>query len=137
MNREIAVGLINTPEGLLTLYRNDQGHFELPGGKIRDNERPEDTVVRELKEELGVVVTTLGRVAMPLGITKRNGDRATVHLVPARIEQGIPHSREALHGEVRRMGPFGLRYHRDDMSPALSQVAKLIIDGDLQLEEAS
>ena len=48
--------------GDLWLRRNEFGKWELPGGRPEDEEQPEETVVREINEELGLEVTVDGLV---------------------------------------------------------------------------
>ncbi len=43
--------LAQRPEG-----KQMAGLWEFPGGKVEAGERPEDTVIREMKEELGVTI---------------------------------------------------------------------------------
>ncbi len=55
-----ACALIDTDGRVLLAERpagkSMAGLWEFPGGKIEAGERPEETLIRELKEELGIVV---------------------------------------------------------------------------------
>jgi 8-oxo-dGTP diphosphatase len=56
-----AVALVDSDGRVLVQRRPDQkswaGWWEFPGGKVHDGETPETTIVRELKEELGLDIT--------------------------------------------------------------------------------
>ena len=56
----VACALIDTDGRVLLAERpagkSMAGLWEFPGGKIEAGERPEETLIRELKEELGIVV---------------------------------------------------------------------------------
>ncbi len=56
----VAAALVNSDGDVLVQKRavgqSMAGLWEFPGGKIEANERPEDALVRELHEELGITV---------------------------------------------------------------------------------
>ena len=56
----VAAALIDVDNRVLIAERpkgkSMAGFWEFPGGKIKDNELPEDALIRELKEELGIDV---------------------------------------------------------------------------------
>lgn len=56
----VCAALINDNDEVLLAQRPEgkrlPGRWEFPGGKVEANEAPEDALVRELKEELGIDV---------------------------------------------------------------------------------
>jgi 8-oxo-dGTP diphosphatase len=56
----VAAALVDTDNRVLLARRPKgkelEGLWEFPGGKVDAGERPEDALIRELREELGVVV---------------------------------------------------------------------------------
>ena len=54
--------LIKDNKVIVTKYKDGNikaGYYEIPGGKIEEGETPEQTVVREMKEETGLEVSNL------------------------------------------------------------------------------
>ncbi|ANP49228.1 8-oxo-dGTP diphosphatase [Streptomyces griseochromogenes] len=72
--RIVVVGAALLDDGRLLAARRSAppelaGRWELPGGKVEAGERPEDALVRELREELGIDAEPVERVPgeWPLG----------------------------------------------------------------------
>ena len=56
MTVELAGNLIIREDKILLVYRKDESHWEVPGGKVEEDESPTEAAIREAKEEIGVEV---------------------------------------------------------------------------------
>jgi len=53
---ELAGNILIRDGEILLLYREEQGHWDVPGGKVKKGESPTETAVREAREEIGAEV---------------------------------------------------------------------------------
>ena len=92
--------LIRDDGGRVLLVRHVEGRWQLPGGAVDPDERPEDAARREAREEAGIEIETadvLGVFGGPeYRITYANGDEAgwVVAVYRARIVSGTAVPRE-------------------------------------------
>lgn len=77
----ISVKGIIFDDGKVWLRKNERGEWELPGGKLDEWEQPEETVVRELREELGFDVEVIQVVQAHLYNIERSADEGRGVLV--------------------------------------------------------
>ncbi len=54
MITKLAGNIIIKDSKLLLLYRLEKNHWEVPGGKVKEDESATEAAVREAKEEIGV-----------------------------------------------------------------------------------
>jgi 8-oxo-dGTP diphosphatase len=93
-----ACALIDTDGRILLAQRPEgkslAGLWEFPGGKVESGETPEETLVRELQEELGIQT----KIPCLAPLTFASHTYETFHLLMplyiCRRYEGIPHGRE-------------------------------------------
>ncbi|WP_296099552.1 8-oxo-dGTP diphosphatase MutT [uncultured Agrobacterium sp.] len=99
-------------DGRILLAQRPQGKslaglWEFPGGKVEQGETPEETLVRELDEELGITT----KIACLAPLTFASHTYETFHLLMplyvCRRYEGIPHGREGQN--VKWVKPQALR----------------------------
>ncbi|NPA40444.1 MAG: (deoxy)nucleoside triphosphate pyrophosphohydrolase [Thermodesulfobacteria bacterium] len=87
------------------LNKKHGGKWEFPGGKVEKGEKPEDAIVRELKEELGIEVEVKREVAR---IKHSYGDGPEVELILFEVEsEKEPEVLEAEEGRWIRLKEVG------------------------------
>ncbi|WP_454747807.1 8-oxo-dGTP diphosphatase MutT [Ciceribacter selenitireducens] len=93
-----ACALIDTDNRILLAQRPEgkslAGLWEFPGGKVEKGETPEETLIRELEEELGIIT----KVPCLAPLTFASHTYETFHLLMplyiCRRYEGIAHGRE-------------------------------------------
>lgn len=107
---EVVCGVVEDADGrLLACLRPNGKHlgglWEFPGGKVEPGEAPDQALIRELREELGIEVE-VGRALRAVEWQYLGG---SIRLSPflCRILVGIPRPIE--HEEIRWCGPEALQ----------------------------
>jgi len=123
-----ACALIDTDGRILLAQRPEgkpmAGLWEFPGGKVETGETPEETLIRELHEELGIET----KVECLAPLTFASHSYETFHLLMplyvCRRFQGIPQSREGQ--ALKWVRPRNLRDY--PMPPADEPLIPFLID---------
>jgi len=113
-----ACALIDADGRVLIAQRPDDkamaGLWEFPGGKVEENERPEDALIRELKEELAISVQEACLAPLTFASHRYEDFALLMPLYICRRWNGTPIAKE--HRALRWVKPRNLANYR--MPPA-------------------
>lgn len=118
MTTELAGNLIIESEKILLLYRKDEGHWEVPGGKVEEDENPTQAAVRKAKEEINIEV----ELQKPFysGEFQHNNEIFLWHGYIAEFNNGEPELNE---DKFEKLGWFrGQELDEMDLAPNLNMI---------------
>jgi 8-oxo-dGTP diphosphatase len=127
VERQVVVGAAIVRGGRVLAARRTApasaaGRWEFPGGKVEPGEADADSLVREVREELGVMI----RVERWLAGEEEIGGRYLLRVALARIEEGEPAPTE--HDQVRWLAAaeLGAVDWLDGDRPFLPELSELL-----------
>tara|TARA_B100000575_G_C23023734_1_gene589517 strand:+ start:341 stop:739 length:399 start_codon:yes stop_codon:yes gene_type:complete len=96
---QISIGALVDPEGRILLTRRPNNKkmaklWEFPGGKIENNELPDEALIRELKEELSIETRKSCLAPVTFVLHKYKDFHAILFLFICRRWNGIPNPLE-------------------------------------------
>jgi 8-oxo-dGTP diphosphatase len=123
-----ACALVDT-EGRVLLAQRPPGKslaglWEFPGGKVEPGETPEETLVRELEEEIGVVTQVACLAPLTFASHAYESFHLLMPLYVCRRFSGIPHPREGQ--TLKWVRPRSLRDY--PMPPADAPLIPFLMD---------
>lgn len=124
----VAVALIDSDGRVLIAQRPEgkqlAGLWEFPGGKLEAGERPEETLIRELREELGIVVKEACLAPLTFASHAYDDFHLLMPLYVCRRWEGVARSLEGQ--ALKWVKPLDLR--RYPMPPADEPLIPHLID---------
>jgi len=118
MVTELAGNIIVRDGSILLLYREDEAHWEVPGGKVEEGESPTEAAKREAEEEIGVEVE-LDRPFFS-GEFQHRDEIFLWHAYLSEIAEGDPDVKEEKFGKVEWFR--GSELEELDLAPNLEMV---------------
>ena len=105
----VAATVVNDSGQVLAVRRRDNGQWEPPGGVLELDETIEEALIREIREETGLVVAP----ERLTGIYKNMRHKIIALVFRCRVVSGTP-STGAETVEARWMGPSEVREHMNE-----------------------